>query len=67
MQITKITSDKKYAKLDDDISFTIEYESPLTEQEMQTEWEVYVRMSFKIVMRSTHQTSYFEIKEENAL
>ena len=26
MRITKITSDKKYAKLDEDISFTIEYE-----------------------------------------
>ena len=67
MRITKITSDKKYAKLDDDISFTIEYESLLTEEEMQTEWEVYVSMALKKVMCSTRQTSFSEIKEENAM
>ena len=67
MRITKITSDKKYAKLDDDISFTIEYESLLTEEEMQTEWEVYVSMVLKKVMCSTRQTSFSEIKEENAM
>ena len=34
MRIVRIQSDKKYAKLDDDITFTIEYESPLTDEEM---------------------------------
>ena len=67
MRITKITSDKKYAKLDEDISFTIEYESPLTEEEIQTEWEVYVSMVLEKVMCSTHRTSFFEIREENAM
>ena len=66
MRITKITSDKKYAKLDEDISFTIEYESPLTEEEIQTEWEVYVRTVLKKVMGSTHQTSFSEINVKYA-
>ena len=46
MRIVRIQSDKKYAKLDDDITFVIEYESPLTDEERNTEWDIYVVVWF---------------------
>ena len=59
MRIVSIQSDKKYAKLDDDITFTIEYESPLTDEEWNTDWSIYVTMYFHVIMSSTHPTSSF--------
>ena len=59
MRIVRIQSDKKYAKLDDDITFTIEYESPLTDEEMNTDWDIYVAACYSVIMISTHQTLSF--------
>ena len=50
MRIVRIQSDKKYAKLDDDITFTIEYESPLTDEEMNTDWDIYVAVCYSVIM-----------------
>ena len=42
MTIVSVTSDKKYAKLDEDIVFTITYDSELSSREQEAEWSVYV-------------------------
>lgn len=42
MTVVSVTSDKKYAKLDEDIVFTITYDSELTTREKEAEWSVYV-------------------------
>lgn len=67
MIITKITSDKKYAKLDEDISFAIEYDAPLTDEELQTEWEVYVGNDRKHITTSTLQILFSETKDASAM
>lgn len=67
MRITKITSDKKYAKLDEDISFAIEYEAPLTDEELQTEWEVYVGNDGTHIMTSTLQILFSETRDASAM
>lgn len=46
MSVVSVTSDKKYAKLDEDIVFTITYDSELTAQEREAEWSVYVGIGF---------------------
>ena len=65
MQIVRIQSDKKYAKLDDDITFTIEYESPLTDEERNTDWDIYVAVYFSVLMSSTHRTSSFGKRDDS--
>ena len=42
MGITKVTTNSRYAMLHDDVSFFVQYESPLTEEEINTTWEIFV-------------------------
>lgn len=42
MTVVSVTSDKKYAKLYEDIVFTITYDTELTAREKEAEWSVYV-------------------------
>ena len=65
MRIVRIQSDKKYAKLDDDITFTIEYESPLTDEEMNTDWDIYVAVCYSVIMISTHQILSFGKRDDS--
>ncbi|KAK8817530.1 hypothetical protein WA538_004252 [Blastocystis sp. DL] len=41
MTVVSVTSDKKYAKLYEDIVFTITYDTELTAREKEAEWSVY--------------------------
>ena len=42
MGITKVTTNSRYAKLHDNVTFFVQYESPLTEEEINTTWEIFV-------------------------
>lgn len=42
MTVVSVTSDKKYAKLDEDIVFTITYDTELAARKREAEWSVYV-------------------------
>lgn len=45
MKITQITTTSRYAKLTDDTSFFIQYDTDLTEAERNTKWSVSVEQS----------------------
>lgn len=45
MKITKLTTNSRYAKLHDDVTFYIQYEALLTPEEIDTTWEVFVSKS----------------------
>ena len=45
MKITKLTTNSRYAKLHDDVTFYVQYEGPLTQEEIDTTWEVFVLQS----------------------
>lgn len=52
MKIVQITTGSRYAKLDEDITFTIQYDVPITDIEKNTEWIVSVhpfRYTYEIV------------------
>lgn len=47
MTVVSVTSDKKYAKLYEDIVFTITYDTELTAREKEAEWSVYVGTKYE--------------------